>query len=141
MVFFDRSIFLIFVAIGAVNWLDIARIVRGQTLTIKGKEFVDAAKAGGCFYFSYNIPTYCAEFDGNSCGLRCLNGSPGNTCRVVLEFPRFGSPGAHDVMGSFGESGRQTDGILTLDPSFSGSFFSGDLVLLQLYWRRLARRA
>tara|TARA_A100001015_G_scaffold298804_1_gene382037 strand:- start:402 stop:1010 length:609 start_codon:yes stop_codon:yes gene_type:complete len=47
MVFFGRSIFLIFVAIGAVNWLDIARIVRGQTLTIKGKEFVDAARAGG----------------------------------------------------------------------------------------------
>ena len=44
---FGRSIFLIFVAIGAVNWLDIARIVRGQTLNIKGKEFVDAAKTGG----------------------------------------------------------------------------------------------
>ena len=47
MVFFGRSIFLIFIAIGAVNWLDIARIVRGQTLNIKGKEFVDAAKTGG----------------------------------------------------------------------------------------------
>jgi len=47
MVFFGRSIFLIFVAIGAVNWLDIARIVRGQTLNLKEKEFVDAARAGG----------------------------------------------------------------------------------------------
>ena len=47
MVFFGRSILLIFVAIGAVNWLDIARIVRGQTLNLKGKEFVDAARAGG----------------------------------------------------------------------------------------------
>ena len=47
MVFFGRSIFLIFVAIGAVNWLDIARIVRGQTLNLKGKEFVDAARTGG----------------------------------------------------------------------------------------------
>ena len=47
MVFFGRSIFLIFVAIGAVNWLDIARIVRGQTLNLKSKEFVDAARAGG----------------------------------------------------------------------------------------------
>ena len=42
---------MIFVAIGAVNWLDIARIVRGQTLTIKGKEFVDAARAGGVSTF------------------------------------------------------------------------------------------
>ena len=47
LVFFGRSILLIFIAIGAVNWLDIARIVRGQTLNIKGKEFVDAARAGG----------------------------------------------------------------------------------------------
>ena len=47
MVFFGRSIFLIFVAIGAVNWLDIARIVRGQALSLKGKEFVDAARTGG----------------------------------------------------------------------------------------------
>ena len=47
MVFFGRSIFLIFVAIGAVNWLDIARIVRGQTLNLKGKELVDASRVGG----------------------------------------------------------------------------------------------
>jgi oligopeptide transport system permease protein len=47
MTFFGRNIFLIFIAIGAVNWLDMARIVRGQTLSIKGKEFIDAAKATG----------------------------------------------------------------------------------------------
>ncbi|MDG1462665.1 MAG: ABC transporter permease subunit [Gammaproteobacteria bacterium] len=47
MVFFGRNIFLIFVAVGAVNWLDMARIVRGQTLSIKQREFVEAARAGG----------------------------------------------------------------------------------------------
>ncbi len=47
MVFFGRSIVLIFVAIGAINWLDMARIVRGQTLSLKEKEFVEAARAGG----------------------------------------------------------------------------------------------
>jgi len=47
MVFFGRNIFLIFIAVGAVNWLDMARIVRGQTLSIKNKEFVEAARAGG----------------------------------------------------------------------------------------------
>ncbi|WP_419605639.1 hypothetical protein [Thiolapillus sp.] len=34
MVFFGRNIYLIFIAIGAINWLDMARIVRGQTLTL-----------------------------------------------------------------------------------------------------------
>lgn len=47
MTFFGRNIFLIFVAIGAVNWLDMARIVRGQTLGLKSKEFVEAAHAMG----------------------------------------------------------------------------------------------
>jgi oligopeptide transport system permease protein len=47
MVFFGRNILLIFVAIGAINWLDMARIVRGQTLSLKEKEFVEAAEAMG----------------------------------------------------------------------------------------------
>ena len=47
MVVFGRNIILIFVAIGAVNWLDMARIVRGQTLSLKNMEFVEAARACG----------------------------------------------------------------------------------------------
>lgn len=47
MVIFGRNIFLIFVAIGAINWLDMARIVRGQTLSLKNKNFVEAARASG----------------------------------------------------------------------------------------------
>ncbi|HEY7905449.1 MAG TPA: ABC transporter permease subunit, partial [Wenzhouxiangella sp.] len=47
MVIFGRNIFLIFIAIGAINWLDMARIVRGQTLSLKNKDFVEAARASG----------------------------------------------------------------------------------------------
>ena len=47
MVVFGRNIVLIFVAIGAVNWLDMARIVRGQTLSLKNTEFIEAARACG----------------------------------------------------------------------------------------------
>ena len=47
MVAFERNFLLIFVAIGAINWLDMARIVRGQTLSIKEREFVDAARLIG----------------------------------------------------------------------------------------------
>ena len=52
MVFFGRNILLIFVAVGAVNWLDMARIVRGQTLSLKKKEFIEAARAGGVSGFN-----------------------------------------------------------------------------------------
>ena len=47
MVYFGRHIVLIFVAIGVVEWLDMARIVRGQAMGLKHKEFVEAARAVG----------------------------------------------------------------------------------------------
>ncbi len=47
MVVFGRNILLIFVAIGSYIWLDMARIVRGQTLSLRQKEFVEAAEALG----------------------------------------------------------------------------------------------
>lgn len=47
MVVFGRNILLIFIAIGAINWLDMARIVRGQTLSLKQRGYVEAARAAG----------------------------------------------------------------------------------------------
>ena len=47
MVVFNRNFILMFIAIGAVEWLTMARIVRGQTLSLKEREFVEAAKAAG----------------------------------------------------------------------------------------------
>lgn len=44
---FGRNIFLIFVAIGAVEWLTLSRIVRGQTLSVKAREYVESAVAIG----------------------------------------------------------------------------------------------
>jgi oligopeptide transport system permease protein len=46
-VVFGRSLWLIFVAIGAVGWLTMARIVRGQALALRSRGFVDAAIALG----------------------------------------------------------------------------------------------
>jgi oligopeptide transport system permease protein len=47
MVTFGRNFILMFVAIGAVEWLTMARIVRGQTLSLKQREFIEAARAAG----------------------------------------------------------------------------------------------
>lgn len=47
MVLFGRNFILMFAAIGAVEWLTMARIVRGQTLSLKNREFVVAARAIG----------------------------------------------------------------------------------------------
>jgi oligopeptide transport system permease protein len=47
VVFFGRNVILMFIAVGAVEWLDIARIVRGQTISLRRREFVLAAEALG----------------------------------------------------------------------------------------------
>ena len=47
VVLFGRNIVLLFVALGAVSWLDLARIVRGQTLAAKNEAYVEAARAMG----------------------------------------------------------------------------------------------
>lgn len=47
VVVFGRHIILVFAAIGCVEWLTMARIVRGQTLSVKRKEYIEAARAAG----------------------------------------------------------------------------------------------
>ncbi len=47
LVMFGKSLSMLFLGIGLLSWLGMARIVRGQTLTLKNKEFIEAARATG----------------------------------------------------------------------------------------------
>jgi oligopeptide transport system permease protein len=47
LVFFSRSLLMLFIALGLVQWLTMARIVRGQVLSLKSQNFVEAARALG----------------------------------------------------------------------------------------------
>lgn len=47
MTVFGRNIIILFLALGAVQWLTMARIVRGQVISFKNKEFVEAARSIG----------------------------------------------------------------------------------------------
>ena len=47
LVFFSRSLLMLFIALGLVQWLTMARIVRGQVLSLKNQTFVEAARALG----------------------------------------------------------------------------------------------
>ena len=59
-VIFGRSQYLLFLTIGVVGWLTMARIVRGQTLSIRQREFIEAAVASGAgsarIIFKHVIP-------------------------------------------------------------------------------------
>src|SRR5207237_903784 len=60
LVFFSRSILMLFVALGLVQWLTMARIVRGQVLSLKQQNFVEAARAlgagDGAIIFRHIVP-------------------------------------------------------------------------------------
>ncbi|WP_041527711.1 ABC transporter permease subunit [Paracoccus aminophilus] len=47
LVMFGRSMSMLFLGIGLISWLEMSRIVRGQTLTLKNREFIEAARATG----------------------------------------------------------------------------------------------
>lgn len=47
LVIFGRSLSMLFLGIGLISWLEMSRIVRGQTLTLKNREFIEAARATG----------------------------------------------------------------------------------------------
>jgi oligopeptide transport system permease protein len=51
MVVFGKEIYLLFIALGAVQWLTMSRIVRGQVISLKNREFVEAARAIGVSKF------------------------------------------------------------------------------------------
>ena len=60
MVVFGKNEYILFMAIGAVSWLTMARIVRGQILSLKAKEFIEAARSYGASHatiiFKHLIP-------------------------------------------------------------------------------------
>ena len=47
LVVFGRSLSMLFLGIGMISWLEMSRIVRGQTLSLKNREFIEAARATG----------------------------------------------------------------------------------------------
>ncbi len=60
LVFFSKSLVMLFVALGLVQWLTMARIVRGQVLSLKSQTFVEAARAlglsGSAIVFRHIVP-------------------------------------------------------------------------------------
>ena len=52
LVMFERSMLMLFIGLGIVSWLDMSRIARGQTLSLKGQEYIEAAQAAGVGWFT-----------------------------------------------------------------------------------------
>ena len=119
MVVFGRNIFLIFIAIGAVEWLTMARIVRGQTLSVKGKEFIEAARAAGVTQPKDHPPAHHPERAGSGDRLRHADRAAGDPDREFSVVPRPRRAGAADQLGRADLGRRRQHGKLALDADLS----------------------
>ena len=64
------QLILLFIALGSVSWLTMARIVRGQVLSLKNQEFVLAARATGVSNYADYLSTSGSEYVGSGDRLR-----------------------------------------------------------------------
>ena len=96
VVFFGRSFVLIFIAIGCTEWLDMARIVRGQTLTLKRQEFVQAAEALGVDQCRHPAPPHHPQHARAGRRLRDAAGAQGDPAGKPAVLPRPRRAGAAD---------------------------------------------
>lgn len=141
---FGRSLVLIFVAIGAVEWLDMARIMRGETLSIKERDYVTAAEALGAsapaILWRHVLPNAAAPIVAF---LTLL------VARIILieSFLSFLGLGVQEPLTSWG--GLIADGARNIQSSvyllvFPALFLSATLAALQILgdaWRlTLGRR-
>ena len=92
MVIFNQNFILLFVAIGAVSWLTMARIVRGQTLSAKQKEFVEGARRRRR-HLRHHHPPYRAQCGGPGDRL-CDTDDPGGDSRRKVSSPFWASASA-----------------------------------------------
>ena len=87
-VIFGRNEILLFVSIGAVGWLTMARIVRGQTLSIRQQEFIEAAIASGAGTARIIVKHVVPNVIGTGDRVRHADRAADHLVRELLEFSR-----------------------------------------------------
>ena len=106
---FGRQLWLMFVAIGAVSWLDIARIVRGQTLSLKRREFIEAARVAGAHGAAMIGRHIVPNLIGIVIDLRDADHSHRHPVRGLAELPRPGRARAAGLARLAGRRWRLRD--------------------------------
>ena len=112
LVFFSRSILMLFVALGLVQWLTMARIVRGQVLSLKQQNFVEAARALGAgdarVIFQHLVPNTL----GPVIVYTTLTVPADHPAGGLSQLPRTGRAAARRLVGHAGLGRRSTAGVV-----------------------------
>ncbi len=136
VVMFGRDVFLMFIAIGAVSWLDIARIVRGQTLSLRSAEFVDAARVSWGAWSRDHLAPFGPEPPRDRRHLRHSHRALGDSLRSLPELPRLGCAGPDDLTRRARVRRSQCAEILPLPAIHSGRVPGSDRLCLEHGGRR-----
>ena len=65
-----KGFWQVFIAVGLTMWVNVARLVRGQVLAEREKEYIEATRALGFFRPAYHRPAYLAQYHGTGNGDR-----------------------------------------------------------------------
>ena len=130
MVLFGRNFILLFIAIGAVEWLTMARITRGQTLGLKRAEFIEAARALGYPHTRILVRHILPNLLGPFIVYATLTVPAVMLLEAVLSFLGLGVQAPMSSWGSLIKEGSEKMDIAPWLIFFPGLFFSLTLLAL-----------
>lgn len=130
MVLFGRNFVLLFIAIGAVEWLTMARITRGQTLNLKEAEFIEAARALGYSHSRILFRHILPNLIGPVIVYATLTVPAVMLLEAVLSFLGLGVQAPMSSWGSLIKEGSEKMDIAPWLILFPGLFFSLTLLAL-----------
>jgi oligopeptide transport system permease protein len=130
MVLFGRNFILLFIAIGAVEWLTMARITRGQTLSLKQAEFIEAARALGYSHTRILFRHILPNLLGPVIVYATLTVPAVMLLEAVLSFLGLGVQAPMSSWGSLIKEGSEKMEIAPWLIFFPGLFFSLTLLAL-----------
>ena len=130
MVLFGRNFVLLFIAIGAVEWLTMARITRGQTLGLKQAEFIEAARALGYSHSRILFRHILPNLIGPVIVYATLTVPAVMLLEAVLSFLGLGGQAPMSSWGSLIKEGSEKMDIAPWLIFFPGLFFSLTLLAL-----------
>ena len=137
MVFFGRNIVLLFVAIGAVEWLTMARIVRGQIMSIKKMEFIEAARS----IAPDHLPPHDSQCARTDHRLHDPDHPRRDAARSLPQLPRSRCATAAQLVGRADQGWGGENGRVLVAPCLPRHDFLADSILAQLPRRWSPRRA
>lgn len=130
MVLFGRNFILLFIAIGAVEWLTMARITRGQTLSLKQAEFIEATRALGYSHSRILARHILPNLLGPVIVYATLTVPAVMLLEAVLSFLGLGVQAPMSSWGSLIKEGSEKMDIAPWLIFFPGLFFSLTLIAL-----------